>query len=350
MALEGDHPAEAEREEDGNPASLLSYAAIQIINKIHAMRVGLSYDRRMKQFLLSAVLFLAPSFAFAAPAATLTVSQSAVTNTSIPLGAHRIAMATLTLKASCDGPVTVRTITVHHAGLGKLSDIEKIYLMDDTTRISRGAVLQSKTQSALLRPTGLVLKACASRTLTIAMDLSATASAGSEHTLFVESADDIQSTTSVILATEPTPTTPVRTTPSTQGSITYTEVPTSSRNVLFGKNRILLRFSLKADGNKDQAVDAITFTNDGSATDTDLQQLYLTTADGTIVSDVAASMDGELLRITFHPPLLVQKHATRLLLLHGNVTASRRRTIELTVEEPSDIEAHSATAAPRKTE
>jgi hypothetical protein len=41
---------------------------------------------------------------------------------------------------------------------------------------------------------------------------------------------------------------------------------------------------------------------------------------------------------------LSSKNATRLLYLHADVTASKRRTIALTVEETSDIETHSVIA------
>ncbi len=276
----------------------------------------------------------------AALSGSLTVAQTPASPASVPLGATRVPMLTLTLQASCAAPVKVQTITVHHKGIGATDDISRLYLLDGTKRLSRTAVLQKQSAFAVIRPAGLTIDACTTTTITVAADLAASATAGGEHSIVLVKSADVQADASVSLKTAATSVT--STVPQSAGSITYAEVPTSSRNVLFGKQRTLLRFSLKA-ATKDQSVSAITFTNDGSARGTDLQHLAIYTANGQRVSAVTASLEDDLLRVTFDPALLLQKNASKLLTIRGDVTASRKRTIDLTLKEPGDIEASSVT-------
>jgi len=266
----------------------------------------------------------------------LSVTQTPTTIGSVPVGGSRIPMLTLTLQASCAAPVSIRTLTVHHKGMGATDDIERVYLLEGTTRISRAAVLQRTTGEAILRPSKLTIDACTTRTLQVAMDLSADAHAGAEHSIVLNGEDDIQSNGDVSVKTAASAS--VSAAPKNAGSVTYTEVPLATRNVLFGKNRSLLRFSLKAN-TVAQSVNAITFTNDGSARNTDLQNLALYTSNGQQVSESAISLDDDTVRIVFDPAFTIEKNATHLLTLRGDVTASKRRTIDLSVKEPSDIEA-----------
>jgi hypothetical protein len=83
------------------------------------------------------------------PSAITVIEAPAITG-SVPLGAERIPMLQLTFKASCSAPVTIRTLTVHHTGLGSVSNLAKMYAVDGTTRLSRGVVLSSKNATRLL--------------------------------------------------------------------------------------------------------------------------------------------------------------------------------------------------------
>lgn len=283
---------------------------------------------------------LASLLASAALTGSLIILQTPSSPASVPLGATRVPMLALTMQASCAAPVTVRSMTVHHRGLGDTEDIVRLYVLDGAKRMSRTAVLQKQTSKALIRPSNLTIDACKTRTINIAADLADSALPGGEHSIILMNAEDIDANASVSL--QQSPVTVTETVPQSTGSITYAEVPTSSRNVLFGKGRTLLRFSLKAV-TKDRSVTAITFTNDGSARDADLQNLGIYTAGNQRVSAQTASMDGDSVRIVFETPLFLERNALRLFTLRGDVTASRRRTIDLTLKEPGDIEASSIT-------
>lgn len=267
----------------------------------------------------------------------LTVTQTPSSLGSVPVGGSRIPMLTLTLQASCAGPATVRSITVHHTGIGATEDIARLYLLEGTTRVSRATTLQRTSGEAILRPTKFTIDACKTRTIQVAMDLSPSAAAGAEHGIALKAAEDVQSNAAVTLTATRAAAT-VSAAAYNAGSVSYAEVPLATRNVLFGKNRSLLRFSLKAVGTA-QSVQAITFTNDGSARDGDLQNLALYTSNGERVSEESVRLDGDTVRIPFVPAFSLERNATHLLTLKGDVTASRRRTIEMRVKEPSDIEA-----------
>lgn len=305
----------------------------------------------MKHFLLA--LILASSFAVPASAADgtkLTITQTALhTTDTIPRGARRIPMLSLQLKASCSGPVLVKSITIHHTGMGATNDISQVTLMEGVNRESRSAVFQMPSATATIQTPTLRIDACKTRLMTIAMDLSADAAIGAEHRLSILSAQDIQTDSQVVLA-EPMnqgSSAPSAITPSSIGSVTYTSLPSSSINVLFGKNRTLLRFSLKASAEAKQSIQAITFVNKGSARDTDIKHVGIWSTDAKLLSDEVESLTNDSVRIPFSKPLILQKNQTRIFTLRADVTASKRRTLKLVIEEESDIEAHAE--AGRKT-
>ncbi len=59
------------------------------------------------------------------------------------------------------------------------------------------------------------------------------------------------------------------------------------------------------------------------------------------MSDTSTSLNEATIRITFSSPFIIQRNQSQMLLLLGDVTASKRKTIRLTVQEQSDIESHS---------
>jgi hypothetical protein len=226
--------------------------------------------------------------------------------------------------------------------MGAVSDILKVYALENTSRLTRGATVQERNASAVLRfQPPLKVVACTSRTISVAVDVSPNAAAGSEHAFKVKSGKDFQSDTRVSFLSE-TKQGVITTKPKSVGLVTFTPLPTASRNVLFGTDRTLLRFSLKATSQTKMQVDAISFTNNGSARNTDIVQLSVKRRDGRLLSDVAATLTDDGVRLIFSTPFVLEKNETHVLTLSGNVTASRRRTIDFTVSEPGDIETREA--------
>ena len=246
-------------------------------------------------------------------------------------------MLSVDFSASCAGPVTVRSLVVHHGGLGAAADFSSVYAVDVLTRITRGVTLQGSHPAAMLRFRNFVVPACSTRSIKIVADVSPHAAAGSLHRLSVTSAQDVSTDASVKLL-HGKPSQAARTAPANEGLVTVQFLPLPDDNVLFGSDRIISRFSLTAT-DTDQSIAAITFTNDGSARDSDLQRLFLSGSSSEPLTSVQPILSGDTVRLSFSSPLLIERNATRIFLLHADVRASKRRTIRMTIQEPSDVEA-----------
>ncbi len=284
--------------------------------------------------LLSSVPVSAQSSALVVRAKTVAAQGS------VAIGAQRVPMLHLEMAAPCGTKTSLRSITVHHAGLGNPSDIAAVYAMQGNRRVTRSATVNAKSQEAILRFRDFSLKPCEKTSLTVMVNLSADAANGGQHSLSLEHAEDINAgTTPARLTTTPAFATasvaPVR-----QGTITvtYLNLP---RRVEYGANRMVARLKLEADGEANHYIDAMTFTNNGKARDADLHNLYLDASRRQLGSSIIEKMDGALARFHFDMPLLLEKNSSLILELRADVRASRTKTIQFEIEEPSDIEARS---------
>lgn len=290
---------------------------------------------RLLLALLSSLIVIPTAWALPGPP-MLAVEVAAVAQGSIPQGAQRVAMLTLSLSASCASDVALSSIDVRHGGLGSVRDLSRLYLMEGERRVSRGAV-PNDTAATTLRLRSFTVPACETRILTVAADISASAAAAGEHRLSVEEVRADAPAMILTVSSSPRPRATV--TPSVSASAIAVEFLPVRTSVTYGANRTLARLRLENDGRRAQSVSAITFTNDGSARDADLQNLALYNSSGERISDAVASMDGSILRLELDPALMLESRDEKVLELRGDVRASRKRTIEFTIEEPSDVEA-----------
>ncbi len=284
----------------------------------------------LSSLLLSALLF---------PALSVQIAESSAA--SVPPGAQRVEMLALQLSASCSEDVSVHSVTLTHRGLGSIRDIAAVYAMSDGVRISRARALSSRDGTVMLtfRPAFLV-SACGMRDLSIMADFSSDAVRAGEHRITLSAvehidADDVPVTISSASAA------PVRTTVGqSQGSVEISFLPLFSR-VRYGAHRIVSRFRLTAE-EYDQAVDALTLTNDGAARAEDLQNLTLETSRGQVLARLS-SLDGDRAPFVLTSPFIIERGQVFLLTVRADVLASRRRTIDFILEEPSDLVARRVT-------
>jgi len=270
---------------------------------------------------------------------TLTVSSTPNASVeSIPQGAQRVPFLTLRLKASCDAPIAVSSLTLRHAGRGNATDILRAYASMGGTRLSRAVSVPARNPFTL-RLRSVVVPACDEASIIVLADLSSSAQASGEHRFDVLSVGtqngvDVQ-TSSSFSSSSPAA---LRVTP----HATAPDVTSAFRSVLtskeYGTARVVARFLLKGGKASNQNVLSITFTNDGSARNGDLQRLYLESSSQQRLSVPLAQMEGDTARITLTPPLLLRRNQSVLLQLRADVRASRTRTIDFVIEEPSDIE------------
>jgi len=257
---------------------------------------------------------------------------------SIQPGSQRVPMLTIRATASCDEDIELRSIRVRRRGLGASSDIESVYVMSEGQRINRGRQL-TRSGFAGLSFRNLIVPTCDTKTLQVFADFSSSAAIAGEHWLTVEQASDVDvgNARSVLVRSGIAPPRG-RATGTTRGTITVEYVKLLN-TVRYGSNRTVGRFRLIADSEDDHLIRAITFTNDGAARNNDLQNLYLRAGRNRRVSLTEEQLSGDTVRFVLNPALLLKKNQKRLFQIQADVRASRKRTIKLLIEEPSDIEA-----------
>lgn len=292
----------------------------------------------MRRIMIPVLIALLAPLSAGAISPTLTVTpQTPAISGSVPQGAQRVPMLTVKMQASCAADIPVTSLTLMHGGLGDAADILRVYALSGIQRVTRVASVSARNPTILRLPASFSVPACQSTTLTIVTDFSGGAATGGEHRLDLVSV--VAAATTTILPSAATPRLPLSVTPHpSQPTITADFRPVTETQY-YGANRLVARLLLTAGAGADQQISAITFFNDGTARDSDMQNLYLETASHVRVSDVAAHMDGRTVRITLNPPLLLERNDSKLLNLRADIRASRTHTIRWTIESPSDIEA-----------
>lgn len=283
------------------------------------------------------ILFSQPAFT-ATPKLTVT-SESASQTGAVPRGAQRVPFLTLTLQASCDAAIDVTGIRIWHGGAGEPADLERIYAMEEGRRLTRSTSFSNKERSATLALRSFSVPACGKRTLTIAGDLAATAATSGEHRLTVKGSADIIAPGATVSGAGVVSGT-LYTTPANRGTVEIEYRKTLSR-LTYGSDRTVARILLRAK-ERNQELLSITLTNNGSARDSDIQNIFASLSNGEPLSLTAATLDGDTVTLLFDPPLHLNRNSEILLSIHADIRASVRRTIRLLIEEESDVVAREA--------
>lgn len=276
--------------------------------------------------------FLSP---IAVSAAGLTVTQQGIVSSSVPKGAQRAVFIEASLRADCDKDVTVRSFSVKHRGLGEASDLLRVYATEGEVRLSRTRSLDSTDRDALLTLVSpMKVKACSTVRVQVRGDFSPDAQIAGEHGLLIQA---VEADADVTLASSTSSST-LTARPSTIGTVSATFLPLT-KALQFGKGRTVARLRLEADNGANQRVSSITLTNAGKATDGDVANIRLEDRKGNVLTNVAAALDGDKVRLTFEPSLRIDRNDQVLLELKADVVASNKRTLRFVLEEPSDLEA-----------
>jgi len=276
--------------------------------------------------------------------AVLTIEvQGETSGRSVPAGAQRVEMLTLKLDATCTSDIPLESIMLQRRGMGDKDDIAAVYALRRGVRISNAPSISRRDGTVQLRLRNMRLEACTSEEISIFADFSADASVAGEHYFVLKGTSGVQAGgASVRIRRGTNMSTVIRGSPQTTrtaggaiGTISV-EYLRLFRRPTYGSRQMVARLRLDADGGDDHHIHAITLTNEGSARDTNLRNLYLVV--GGTVSQRVAFMDGDRVRLIFDPPLLMNKNQEKIGVLRADVRASRSRTIKFIVEEPSDVE------------
>lgn len=281
--------------------------------------------------------FLSRSFQSPAAVSAFNVHlQDGNTITSIPPGSQRVVMGTILLQAPCNADVAVESITLWHRGAGSAGDIDGVYGMSGGQRITRSRPIESGKGEVTLHFRSFVVPACETREIAILADFSADAAIAGEHRLELRSSSDVVATQPATLLTAPRAGIR-RTVGPAEGSISVSYLQLNEP-VRYGDRRRVARFRLDADSSDDHVITAITFTNQGSARDGDLRNLFVESSRLEQLSDIALQMEGDHVRLLFDPPLFLPSGENRVMSLRADIRASRRKTIQFLIEEAGDIE------------
>lgn len=251
---------------------------------------------------------------------------------SVPQGAQRVPVLSLRLTATCTADVPVRSISLLHAGLGPVQDFLRVYGVTGIKRVTRAVTVSAHDPLTLQFVPVLSVPKCGSIDVTVLADLSPMATAAAEHRFAVTGAD-----ADAVVKIAALPSANVRITPSSDAAQVTVDLLDLLSPVYYGSKQTVARLLLTGEGGKDQRITAITFQNDGSAANMDLQNFFLVTANGQQVSSVTSHMDGRSVRLEL-PSFVLSGRDTKLLQLKADVLSSSRRTIRWTLD-PSDVEA-----------
>ncbi len=255
----------------------------------------------------------------------------------VPKGAQRVPMLTIELHNSCSGSAQLNAVMLEHLGLGNVSDIESMAGWIGDKRVTRSVSSFIDRRFITLRFQKVLLRPCETVSIDILVSFSPEAAAEGNHRFMIRDAKniDIQGASVTLQSTQPKLAKVVAGESAAHVTVVELALPFP---LSFGPKRIVSRFRIESDTKKDQLLEAITLTNNGSAKDADLQKLFVENAKGERLSDIASSLDGDKVRFHFSDPFVLKSGSEHLFIVRSDIRSSRRRTIEFTVEDPEDIE------------
>ncbi len=293
---------------------------------------------RLRLFLTGA-LFLAPTLAFAADGGFTVVAESS--QGTIPRGAQRVPVLTLYVDTPCTGTPAISEIAVRHQGQGDIADIDQLYAFMNGERVGKTGAKVRRDGVARISLQGIQVPACVKGVqIQIVADFVQNSSVYGEHRFVIPDSSSIAASAPVTLMQQKTAAV-IRSVGQETGTVVVEFLPLTE-TVSYGDRRTVARLRLSVSGNRDQGISAITFTNQGSATNADLQNLYVANTRGEALTLSAPALMNDHVQLVFVKPLSLRRSEVRLLNLVADVKASRRRTIRFSVEQPVDVQAYPA--------
>lgn len=268
------------------------------------------------------------------------IEQSVLSTNTVPAGSQRVPVLQLKLTASCQADVQIDAIEVQHKGLGSVQDISDVYLQSNGNRLHASRQVQ-RNGTAVLHLRNFVVQACTSTTVQVAVDIAPDAAITAQHWFTIPNNTFIQTDAAVQLRTTSSEVAVTKIANSQIGTIDVNYLRLNTR-VRYGTSQTVLRFQLQADNETDQLLQFITFTNNGSATNADLQNLFIATSAGKRVTAIVQQLTADKVTVQFSPEFLLKKNTSYSFSLKADVRASRSRTLQFKIEEPSDIQAIAA--------
>lgn len=274
-------------------------------------------------------------------ASALTITERRIEHASVPAGAIRVPVMSISFEASCFGDVVVSRIAVRRTGLGRNEDIAAVYAVENDVRISRASAIGDRRGTAQINLGNFVIESCGRRTVVIHADFSASASIAGIHRFSLSDTDPAQTSAESVRIDSKSSAVggDITMTPEADADdrleVTY---PSPPSRISFGTGRTVGGIRLTAGGKKSFLIRAVTFKNLGTAKNRDIRNIRLTDRFGNQLSPLVDFLDGKRVRTVLDPPLVLSSGSTAHLQLKADVFARIGRTVRFAADEESDVE------------
>jgi len=267
------------------------------------------------------------------------VSAAQLQGQGLPKGALRMPMLSLEFSASCDGGVSIQSLSLVREGQGLRTDIDGVYALVNGERITRKRSIEAKEGTVTLYfPKPLIVEACKKVTVDVVADFETTAQTSSQHRFALRSVNDIQNNAKRVRGTFPLqgPTFSVAAVKTGTVSVEYRSVTPSSLEV-GQKTKVVGRMQISTDSVERQTLYSMLLQQDGSIKAGDLENVRLRRSDGTPLTKVVQRPQGEYILLAFNPPFTVSEGDKMTLEVVADIMGGAGRTIQMGLEEESDL-------------
>lgn len=265
----------------------------------------------------------------------------AVTNPvgdTFPKGAQKVAFTSIDLKPM-SGDITVQSLKIRRTGVGASSDFSGVYGVINGVRVTNKTVISVQNDIAtltFLKP--LVVKAGTKATVQITGDIKAAATAGAEHSFYVELPTDIVSNATTVKGVFPLKGKTFRIGAVSSGvvSIAYRAVAPST--VPVGRTDLTIgAWDLSVNSTEDQTLYSMTIQNTGTGSDGDFSNIAIVRADGTALTKRAASTVNGYATLVFDPPFTILKGNLVTMRVIADINSGVGKKIRIRFDQASDV-------------
>jgi len=226
--------------------------------------------------------------------------------------------------------VSINSISMKREGLGASSAVDSVVLFADNARISKAKTFNSTTDIAEINITpSLVVMAGETKTITAKV---ATIGAGK----FTVSVESVNASTEVELGTVVSNEFEAI----SNVNLTTATIDTDGTVVdpkLGQEQAELLKFKITNDGgaNEDIELSSITFKDDSSNIDTDVENLTMYYNNEAVA--VVPSVDSKYVTFNFASPIVIKEDKTEKFVIKGDIVAGASDTINLFIDNVLDV-------------
>ncbi len=265
---------------------------------------------------------------------TVAVSLVSVSDNSLAKGSVGVDVAAFRLTAGTD--TTLNTFKITRSGLGLTTDYDNIYLYDGVNRLKPGRTLSSDTNTVEFTSIGLALTDGVSKTITVKVDVYATATIGDKNTLSVVSASDIGLSSGTVTGSFPLNGAEMEISAISIGTATIADGGALTSPSVGQSDAKVAKFRITA-GSNNITVDNVTLTQSGSISSNHLTNFVLKVGTVTVATTDAIS-SADQITLVFDTPYAIEKSQNKIFSLYADIGAAKSTDgIKFYLEESIDI-------------